>query len=68
MRREISKIMELAEHTKIRTCESQRRNKLCFTRENVDPENIFVTHSLRPIQTPLSYYLPKNLLSDKNVC
>ena len=40
MRREISKSMELAEHTKIRTCESQRRNKLCFTRENVDPEKL----------------------------
>lgn len=38
--RKFSKIMVLAEHTKIRTCESQRRYKLCFMKENVDPEKL----------------------------
>lgn len=41
MRREFSKIMELVEHIKIRMCESQRRNKPWFMKENnIDPENL----------------------------
>lgn len=40
MRREFSKITELEEHIKIRTCESQRRYKIHFMRENVNPEKL----------------------------